>query len=153
MPDEVREVVAGDGYAVGALDAIGAGYGFRKLRRELGVTEFGVNAIVVPPGYETGRHFHDRQQELYFVHRGRLEFGFGDGSTHVLGPGSAARVDAATIRKVKNVGNEDAVYVIVGAEGGYVGRDGRLPEGEESPRGPGFQGPPGTGPPLPDERS
>jgi quercetin dioxygenase-like cupin family protein len=153
MPDEVREVVEGDGYAVGALDAIGEGYGFRKLRRELGVTEFGVNAIVVPPGYETGRHFHDRQQELYFVHRGRLEFGFGDGSTHVLGPGSAARVDAATIRKVKNVGDEDAVYVIVGAEGGYVGRDGRLPEGEESPRGPGFQGPPGAGPPLPDERS
>jgi quercetin dioxygenase-like cupin family protein len=149
---EVREVVQGDGYAVGAIDSIGEGYGFRKLRRELGVTEFGVNAIVLPPGYETGRHFHDRQQELYFVHHGRLEFSFGDGSTHVLGPGGAARVDAGTVRKTKNVGDGDAVYVIVGAEGGYVGRDGRLPEGEESPRGAGFQGPPGAGAPLPDER-
>jgi hypothetical protein len=32
---------------------------------------------------------------------------------------------------MKNVGDEDAVYVIVGAEGGYVGRDGIAPEGEQ----------------------
>jgi quercetin dioxygenase-like cupin family protein len=153
MPDEVRDVIEGDGYAVGALEGMGEGYGFRKIRRELAVTEFGVNAIVLPAGYETGRHFHDRQQELYFVHRGRLEFEFGDGSKHVLGPGGAARVDAPTVRKVKNVGDEDAVYVIVGAEGGYVGRDGRAPDDERSPRGPEFGGPPGAAPPLPGERS
>ena len=33
---------------------MGDGYGFRKIRRELGVTAFGINAIVLPPGYETG---------------------------------------------------------------------------------------------------
>jgi quercetin dioxygenase-like cupin family protein len=153
MPDEVRDVVEGDGYSVGGLDGIGEGYGFRKIRRALGVSEFGVNAIVLPPGYATGRHFHDRQQELYFVHSGRLEFEFGDGSRHVLGPGSAARVDPATVRRYKNVGDGDAVCLVVGAQGGYVGRDGRAPEDEESPRGPGFEGPPGAGPPLPGERS
>ena len=42
------------------------------------------------------------------------------------------------MRKVRNVGDEDAVYVVVGGKDGYVGRDGRLPEGEESPRGAGF---------------
>jgi quercetin dioxygenase-like cupin family protein len=150
---DVRAVVEGDGYAVGSLDGIGEGYGFRKIRRDLGVTEFGINAVVIPAGYETGRHFHERQQELYFVHKGRLEFRFGDGSTHVLGPGAAARVDPDTVRGYKNVGDEDAVCVIVGAAGGYVGRDGRAPEDEESPRGPGFEGPPGAGPPLPDEGS
>ena len=36
------------------------------------------------------------------------------------------------MRKIRNVADEDAVYVIVGGKDGYVGRDGRLPEGEET---------------------
>jgi mannose-6-phosphate isomerase-like protein (cupin superfamily) len=124
--------VQGEGYAVGNLDEMGDGYGFRKIRRELGVNEFGINAIVMPPGIDTGNHYHEQQEELYFVHRGVIEMTFGDGTSHRLEEGGAARVDAATVRKVKNVGEADAVYVIVGAKGGYVGRDGKLPEGEES---------------------
>jgi mannose-6-phosphate isomerase-like protein (cupin superfamily) len=130
--DQVREPIEGDGYAVAGLDGLGEGYGFRKIRRELGVTAFGVNAIVIPPGYETGRHYHEKQEELYLVHRGRIEIEFGDGSSHVLGEGGMARVDASTVRQVKNIGDEDATYVVVGAKDGYVGRDGRLPEGETS---------------------
>jgi uncharacterized cupin superfamily protein len=120
-----------EGYAVGSLDAMGEGYGFRKIRRELGVTAFGVNALVLPPGYESGKHYHDEQEELYFVHRGEIEMEFGDGSVHRLGPGGLARADAPTIRQVRNVGDEDAVLVVMGGKGGYVGRDGRLPEGEQ----------------------
>jgi uncharacterized cupin superfamily protein len=134
--EEVREVVEGDGYAVGNIDALAEGPGFRKVRRALGVTAFGVNAIELPPGYETGGHYHDRQEELYFVHRGQIEMTLGDAATHRLGPGGAARVDAATVRKIKNVGDEPAVYLVVGGEGGYVGRDGRLAEGETSSFGP-----------------
>ena len=130
MAEEVREVQEGDGFAVANVDALADGPGFRKIRRELGVTAFGVNAIEIPPGYETGRHYHDEQEELYFVHRGRIEMSFGDGSSYVLGPGGIARVDAATVRKVKNVGDEPAVYLVAGGKDGYVGRDGRLPEGE-----------------------
>ena len=138
MADEVREIVEGDGYAVAHIDALGEPYGFRKIRRGLNVTAFGINAVVMPAGYATGRHYHDEQEETYFVHRGTLEFEFGDGSNHVLGAGGIARVDARTIRKVKNVSDEDAVYVIVGGKDGYVGRDGQLPEGEErvAPSGP-----------------
>ncbi len=132
--EPVNEVIAGDGYAVASIDAIGEDYGFRKIRRELGVTAFGMNAIAIPPGYASGRHFHDEQEETYFVHRGTIEFEFGDGSKHVLGPGGLARVDAATVRKIRNVADEDALYVIVGGKDGYVGRDGRLPEGEKNPR-------------------
>jgi mannose-6-phosphate isomerase-like protein (cupin superfamily) len=128
---EVREPVEGDGYAVASLAGLGEGYGFRKIRRALGVNELGVNAIVLPAGLETGFHFHDEQEELYFVHSGRLEIEFGDGKAFTLGPGGMARVDAPTHRKIRNVGDGDAVYVIVGAKGGYVGRDGRLPPGEE----------------------
>jgi len=130
----------GDGYQVASLDDLGQDYGFRKVRSELGVTEFGVNAIVLPPGIETGFHAHERQQELYFVHAGELEFQFGDGSKQVLGAGFFARVDASTMRKIKNVGDADAVYVIVGGEGGYVGRDGIAPEGEQRVRDSGDSG-------------
>src|SRR5215211_8541434 len=114
MADEVSEVVEGDGFAVGSIDGLGEGYGFRKVRRELGVSAFGVNAVVLPAGYETGRHYHDEQQELYFVHEGRLEFEFGDGSRYVLGRGGLARVDAPTVRKMKNIGDTDAVLLIAG---------------------------------------
>ena len=130
--DPVQEGVTGDGFAVANVDAIGDQYGFRKIRRELGVEAMGINAIAMPPGYETGRHYHEEQEETYFVHRGTIEMTFGDGDAHVLGPGGIARVDAATVRKVKNVGDDDALYVVVGGKDGYVGRDGVLPEGEES---------------------
>ena|SRR5688500_3603554 len=132
MADETREVVEGEGYAVANVDALGEGPGFRKVRRMLGVTAFGVNAIELPPGYETGRHYHESQEELYFLHRGRVEITFNDESTYLLGPGGLARVDAATIRKIKNVGDGPAVYLCAGGKDGYVGRDGLLPEGEES---------------------
>ena len=139
---EAQDVVVGDGYAIGSIDGIGEGYGFRKIRQALGVTAFGINAIVLPAGIETGRHYHDEQEEMYFVHRGRIELEFGDGSKHELGPGGIARVDAPTVRKIKNVSDEDAVYVIAGGKDGYVGRDGRLPEGEERVAPP--HGPPGA---------
>jgi uncharacterized cupin superfamily protein len=136
MPDEVRDVVEGDGFAVANIEALADGPGFRKIRTALGVNAFGVNAIELPPGYETGRHFHDEQQELYFLHRGRIEITFDDATSHVLGPGGLARVEAGTVRKIKNVGDDPAVYVVVGGKDGYVGRDGRLPEGETSRFGP-----------------
>ncbi len=137
---EYPAVTVGEGYAVGDLDALGEGPGFRKVRKGLGVTAFGVNAIVMPPGYQSGRHLHETQEELYFVHRGALEMQFGDGSAHRLEEGGFARVDAATVRSMRNVGEGETVYLCVGGKDGYVGRDGRLPEGEERVGG----GPPGA---------
>jgi quercetin dioxygenase-like cupin family protein len=137
---EYPGVTVGEGYAVGTLDDLGAGPGFRKVRKGLGVTAFGVNAIVMPAGYESGLHYHDEQEELYFVHQGTLEIEFGDGSTHLLEEGAFARVDAATLRKLRNVGEGDAIYVCAGGKDGYIGRDGRLPEGETRVHG----GPPGA---------
>ena len=126
-----NDVTSGDGYSVANLSDLGDGPGFRKIRKALGVNAFGVNAIVLPPTYETGRHYHDEQEELYFLHSGRIEMEFGDGSTHELSPGGLAWVDAATVRKVRNLSDtEEATYVVVGAKDGYVGRDGRQPEGE-----------------------
>jgi mannose-6-phosphate isomerase-like protein (cupin superfamily) len=123
------ELVEGAGYTIGDLDTIGEGYGFRKVRKALGVSAFGVNALVRPPGYETKWHYHDLQEELYFVHRGSIEMQFGDGSSHLLGEGSFARVDAATVRKIRVLGPGETIYVCVGGKDGYIGHDGRTPEG------------------------
>ena len=121
----------GEGYAVANLDDLGQGPGFRKIRSALGVTAFGVNAIVLPAGYATCSHFHDEQEELYFVHSGRVAIEFGDGTAQELGPGGLAWVDAPTQRRLRNLSEtEEAVYVIVGGKDGYVGRDGKLAEGE-----------------------
>jgi mannose-6-phosphate isomerase-like protein (cupin superfamily) len=131
-------VTKGEGYAVAPdLDSLGEGYGFRKVRKELDVTAFGVNVITIPPSYESGSHMHEEQEELYFVHRGTLEVRFGDGSKHELREGGAARVDPATVRSFRNMSDsEDCVYLVAGGKDGYVGRDGILPEGETNPRGP-----------------
>src|SRR5215210_4489348 len=97
----MTETVTGEGWAVGSIDGMGDGPGFRKVRRELDVKAFGVNAVVMPPGYASGPHYHDRQEELYLVHR------------------------------VRNLSDsEEAVYVCVGGADGYVGRDGRAVDGE-----------------------
>lgn len=121
-------VTVGAGYAIGHLDDLGSGYGFRKVRRGLGVSAFGVNALVRPCGHETAWHYHDVQEELYFVHRGAIEMEFGDGTVHLLEEGSFARVDAGTVRRIRVLAEGDTVYVVAGGKGGYVGYDGKTPE-------------------------
>jgi mannose-6-phosphate isomerase-like protein (cupin superfamily) len=133
---EYPGVSSGEGYAVCHLEDLGDGPGFRKVRKGLDVTAFGVNAIVMPPGIESGFHYHDLQEELYFVHRGTIEMEFGDGSVERLREGGLARVDAATVRRIRNVGEEDAIYLCAGGKDGYIGRDGRVRPGEEQRVGP-----------------
>lgn len=133
------------GYAVSSIERMGDGPGFRKIRHELEVTAFGINAIVLPPGYSTGVHFHEQQEEVYLVHRGEVEIRFGDGTTHLLATGGMARVDAGTHRGLRNVGDEEAVVVVAGGKDGYVGRDGRAVDEDGRPMPPsGHSGPPGA---------
>jgi mannose-6-phosphate isomerase-like protein (cupin superfamily) len=113
------------GYSVSSLDELGEGYGFRKVRSPLGVTAFGVNAIVYPAGAEGVFHYHDTQDELYFVHAGTAHFEFEDGACDVAA-GGLVHVESTTPRKVSNGGDDDLVLLIVGGAGGYVERDGQL---------------------------
>jgi mannose-6-phosphate isomerase-like protein (cupin superfamily) len=116
------------GYAFGSLDELGDGYGFRKIREALGVTAFGVNALVYAPGSGGPAHFHDTQDELYFVHAGRARFEVA-GEVRELGPGGLVHVDSTTPRRISNASaDEDLVVLVVGGKGGYVGRDGHRAE-------------------------
>ena len=126
------------GYRKGSIDEMGEGPGFRKIRRELGVTAFGVNAVVYEPHFEGFLHYHDEQDELYFVHRGRAIFEV-DGDEFELGPGGVVYVESTTPRKVTNAGDEELVMFVVGGKDGYVGRDGQLVDVERDlPRRQGF---------------
>jgi uncharacterized cupin superfamily protein len=112
-------------HAFGSIDELGEGYGFRSVRRALGVTAFGVNAIVMPPRYTGFDHFHDQQDELYLVHRGTALVEV-DGERRLLGPGGLVHVKSTTPRRVSNGGDDDLVLLVVGGKGGYVERDGHL---------------------------
>ena len=114
------------GYAISSIDELGDGYGFRKVRRALGVTAFGANVVVYPPGFEGFLHYHDIQDELYFVHSGtaRVEVGAED---RLLGPGGLVHVEATTPRKFWNASeSEDLVLLVIGGKDGYVERDGHM---------------------------
>ena len=112
-------------HAFGSLDELGSGPGFRKVRTALGVEAFGVNAIVLAPGAEGFWHYHDLQDELYFVHSGTARVDVAEES-RLLGPGGLFHCPAATPRRISNGGTDEAVVLVVGAKGGYVGRDGHL---------------------------
>jgi mannose-6-phosphate isomerase-like protein (cupin superfamily) len=114
------------GYAFSSVDELGEGFGFRKVRAALGVTAFGVNAIVYPPGFVGFKHWHDEQDELYFVHRGRARVEVGD-EVRELGEGGLVHVESTTPRLLSNASDsEDLVLLVVGGKGGYVARDGHL---------------------------
>ena len=121
-------------HSFSSLDELGDGPGFRKVRGAMGITAFGVNGVVYPPGFPGVHHYHDTQDELYFVHRGKARVEVGD-EVREVGEGGLVHVESTTPRRFSNAGDGDLVLLIVGGKDGYVGRDGKLPEGETSPRG------------------
>jgi quercetin dioxygenase-like cupin family protein len=122
------------GYAFGSIDELGEGPGFRSVRRALGVTAFGVNAIVFPPGMVGFGHYHDTQDELYLVHSGRARVEVGD-EVRELGPGGLFHAESTTPRRVSNASDdEDLVLLVVGGQGGYIERDGHLVDEADAER-------------------
>jgi uncharacterized cupin superfamily protein len=97
---------------------------FQALRRELGVSSFGINLIVLQPG-ERGRiHAHEHQEEVYLVLDGALTLVLEDGE-HVLERDRLARVGPSVRRQLVNAGGERLVLLALGGSGDHAGRDGR----------------------------
>jgi quercetin dioxygenase-like cupin family protein len=120
-------------YGFSSIDELGDGPGFRKVRTALGVTAFGVNAVVYPPQFEGFLHYHDFQDELYLVHRGRVRVEV-EGETRDLGEGGLFHAASTTPRRVSNPFDEEAVVYIVGGKDGYVERDGHMVDEAEIAR-------------------
>ena len=82
------------------------------------------------PATRAPNHYHDRQDELYFVHRGTAIFTF-DGDEHEVGEGGLVHVESTTHRMISNRTDEDLVIFIVGGKDGYVERDGHVVSDED----------------------
>lgn len=86
------------------------------VRRSLGVSTFGINAVELPPGDSIPEHDEsDRDhEEVFLVLEGSPTLVV-DGADHALREGSFARLDPAPKRTVRNDGDSVARVLIVSA--------------------------------------
>ena len=121
------------------------GQTFQRLARSHGLTKFGVNLSVIPPGgWSSQRHWHSHEDEFVWVVEGELTL-ITDAGEEVLRPGDCAAFKAgnpdghhlvnrtARPARVLEVGNADTndlctysdIDMIVGpGDAGYRRRDG-----------------------------
>lgn len=104
--------------------ALDGGERFQTLRRELGVTGFGINALMLAPGQRGRVHRHDHQEEVYLVLEGELTLVLEDGE-RVLGRNELACVAPEARRQLVNAGHEPLLLLALGGSGEHQGRDGR----------------------------
>jgi mannose-6-phosphate isomerase-like protein (cupin superfamily) len=96
---------------------------FVPLRRQLGVTSFGINQIVLQPGQRGRIHRHRHQEEVYLVLEGRLALVI-EGDESELLEGDVIRVAPGLRRQLVNRGPGRLVLLALGAAGEHEGRDG-----------------------------
>ena len=96
-------------------------FDIRFLREPLGLRNFAVTLTrfgggwQAPPGHPHRRgHRHTLQEEVYFLLSGRAQGNF-DGEVVDLEPFAAVRVPPRTTRAFRASGNDDAVFVTIGA--------------------------------------
>jgi quercetin dioxygenase-like cupin family protein len=117
-----------------SIDVMETGYAFAKLdpaseerfvslRRELGVSSFGINQILLAPGQRGRIHRHTSQEEVYLVVSGTLTLWI-EGERHELGAGEVARVAPEVRRQIANPHREPVLLVALGGASEHIGRDG-----------------------------
>jgi quercetin dioxygenase-like cupin family protein len=110
------------GIARSRLD-LSADQRFVSLRRQLGVTSFGMNQLVLEPRQRGRIHRHAHQEEVYLVLEGTLTL-LVEGEEHVLARGELVRVAPDVRRQIMNRGPDRVVLLALGGAGEHVGRDG-----------------------------
>jgi uncharacterized cupin superfamily protein len=111
-----------DGVSFAQL-GVAEGERFQQLRRQLGVTTFGLNAIALAPGQAGRIHRHERQEEVYLVLEGELTLVV-EGEEHRLGVGALARVAPGVRRQLVNRSPQGLLLLALGGATAHEGRDG-----------------------------
>jgi mannose-6-phosphate isomerase-like protein (cupin superfamily) len=96
---------------------------FLPLRRQLGVSSFGFNQIVLQPGQRGRIHRHQRQEEVYLVLEGTLTILL-EGEATELGERELIRVAPQVRRQLVNRGPGRLVLLALGGANEHQGRDG-----------------------------
>ena len=107
---------------------------FLSLRRELGITTFGINQILLRPGQRGRIHRHLHQEEVYLVLSGTLTLGV-DGEERELPQGEIVRVAPEVRRQLVNRSDENCLLLALGGAAEHVGRDGEAYESWDAEAG------------------
>jgi quercetin dioxygenase-like cupin family protein len=107
---------------------------FLSLRRQLGVSSFGMNQITLQPGQRGRIHRHERQEEVYLVLEGTLTVAL-EGDESDLQQGELIRVAPEVRRQLVNRGPGRVVLLALGGANEHQGRDGEA-FGDWSDEGP-----------------
>lgn len=113
---------------------LSSGERFVPLRRQLGVSTFGLNLIVLEPGQAGRIHRHARQEEVYLVLEGELSLMI-EGEDHRLHTGGLARVAPNVRRQLMNHRSHRVVLLALGGAEPHEGRDGEAFESWEQAAG------------------
>jgi uncharacterized cupin superfamily protein len=111
-----------DGVSFTQID-FDSGERFQALRRELGVSTFGLNLILLQPGQRGRIHRHEHQEEVYLVLDGELSLHV-EGEEHALGQGALVRVAPNVRRQLVNRRPQRVVLLALGGATDHTGRDG-----------------------------
>jgi uncharacterized cupin superfamily protein len=111
-----------DGVSFTQID-LDSGERFQALRRELGISTFGLNLILLQPGQRGRIHRHEHQEEVYLVLDGELSL-YVEGEEHLLGQGALARVAPNVRRQLVNRRPQRVVLLALGGATDHTGRDG-----------------------------
>jgi uncharacterized cupin superfamily protein len=106
-----------DAFTIRHDDELERDYGkWVLVRRSLGVSSFGINAVELPPGESIPEHDEVARdhEEIFLVLEGAPTLVV-DGADHPLREGSFARLDPAPKRTVRNDGGSVARVLIVSA--------------------------------------
>ena len=107
---------------------------FISLRRQLGISSFGLNVLIFKPRQRGRIHRHREQEEVYIVLRGTLTVAL-EGEELDVSEGEALRVAPEVRRQLVNRGEVPVVLVALGGAGDHVGRDGEAFEDWDDERG------------------
>jgi uncharacterized cupin superfamily protein len=118
---------------------------FTPLRRQLGVTSFGLNQITLEPGQRGRIHRHGHQEEVYVVIVGTLTL-LVEREVSTFGRHELVRVAPELRRQLVNRGPDRLVLLALGGAGEHEGRD-----GEAFARWEDDQGAPPQEVPLPED--
>ena len=96
---------------------------FVPLRRDLGITTFGLNLMTLDVGEQGRIHRHGIQEEVYVVLDGVLDLVV-EGETSELVRGDVVRVAPQVRRRLVNRGPDRVVLLAMGGSAEHRGRDG-----------------------------
>jgi uncharacterized cupin superfamily protein len=100
-----------------------SGERFVTLRKQLGVSAFGLNQLILQPGQRGRIHRHREQEEVYLVLEGELTVAI-ETEEQTLRAGELIRVGPELRRQLINRSGGPAVVLAIGGAGEHRGRDG-----------------------------